>query len=214
MARLQRVDRNHKMLLDELETRLFQLKIVYEKYFNGLEKLEPSRERDDLRRMVRELERERYIATVMRYRYNTLKARFTSIDVYIQRNLVMIERGTHPKFRFRADLADRGRGDGPPVAPPPSPIVQQREREEVAYKAVYQKYMEMRHGAGITSDIPFQDLRNLLARQVRTIKARYQCESVKFRVVTEQGQVKIKAVPLVKRVGSDAGSAGGSEGAS
>ena len=213
MARLQRVDRTQKSQLDEFETRLFQLKIVYEKYFNGLEKLEPSRERDDTRRMLRDLEQERYNSTALRYRMNTLKARFTSIDLYIQRNLVMIERGTHPKFKFRADLSERGQAGAAPTPPPPSPIVQQREREEAAYKAVYDKYVEMRRGAGITSDVPFQDLRNLLAKQVRAIKSRYQCDSVKFRVVSEEGQVKIKAVPLVKRTeSSPPGGKGGAEG--
>ena len=37
---------------------MFLLKIQYEKYFSGLEKIEPLKEREELRRVVRDLMRE------------------------------------------------------------------------------------------------------------------------------------------------------------
>lgn len=203
MARLQREDRGLKIRLDELEARLFQLKILYEKYFGGLERLEPSRERDDVRRIVVTLERERMVTTAQRYRFSSLKARFTSIDMYIQRNLVLIERGTHPKFKFRADLSDRARGIGapgqPPAPPPPSPLELQRQKEEEAYQAVHAQYLEARRSCGQGGEVPYADLRQLLSKQQRALKTRFQCENVRFKVVVEDGQARIKAVPMVKK---------------
>lgn len=203
MARRQRVDRAVKARLDELETRLFQLKILYEKYFNGLEKMEPGRERDDVRRMVRALTREHFTSTAQRYRFQTLRARFNSLDLYITRNLVQIERGTHPKFKFRADLADRRRyGDKPPPATGIAAIEARRKREESAYRQVYDKYLQARERCGQSTDLEFQKVRQALVQQVRRIKTRYECQSVRFRIAVEDGQVRLKAVPLGARKGT------------
>ena len=58
MARLDRLDRTLNIQLDELEQSLFLLKIQYEKYFNGVEAMEPVRYRDDTQRLVRTMLRE------------------------------------------------------------------------------------------------------------------------------------------------------------
>ena len=40
--------------LSEFEKRLFVLKMEYEKHFSGIEQVEPLREREELKRMMRE----------------------------------------------------------------------------------------------------------------------------------------------------------------
>ena len=42
----------------------------------------------------------------------------------------------------------------------------------------------------------FESVRDVLQKQVRTIKSRYRCDAVKFRVTVEDGKAKVKAVPL------------------
>jgi len=190
MAKLQRVDRRLKTDLDSLERSIQLLKISYEKYFSGIDRLEPGKEREDLRRKMREYDRHRFIALVQRHRYQTLKARFISLDTYIQRNLFMIERGTHPRFKFRADLAAR-RG-GPPQI---SDFEKRRVAEERTYKDVYDRYLEARRIAGQHTDVDFDRVRNAIKRQVKSIQNRYKCNSVKFKVQVEEGVARIKAVP-------------------
>jgi len=190
MAKLQRVDRRLKTDLDSLERNIQLLKISYEKYFSGVDRLEPGKEREALRRKMREYDRHRFIALVQRHRYQTLKARFISLDTYIQRNLFMIERGTHPRFKFRADLAAR-RG-GPPEI---STFEKRRVAEERTYKDVYDRYLEARRIAGQHTDVDFDRVRNAIKRQVKSIQSRYKCNSVKFKVQVEEGVARIKAVP-------------------
>ena len=200
MARLQRKDRALKVEMDELEMKMFRLKIVYEKYFNGLEKLEPSRDREDLRRQLRAMGRKHFSTTAQRYRYQTLKARFTSLDQYLTRNLVLIERGTHPKFRFRADLAESARrGQRGPSVRTISPLEARRLREEEAYHQVYDKYIEARRECGLGTNIEIKPLKQVLSKQVRTIKNRYDCQSVRFRIAVQDGAVRLKAVPMMAR---------------
>ncbi len=212
MARLDKSERSTAQRLDELEQRLFVLKIDYEKYFSGIERVEPLREREDIKRLVRDLMEEQIRNTTLRFRFQTLRSRFQSQELYWTRNLVLMERGTHPKMRFRADAKDRARleaeaaaarAGGAPAEPSLSAeqqeVLRQRqealEREDRAYKLVYDKYMQARAQCGQSTDLGFDAVRDALKKQVRQIKANFQCESVKFRIVVEDGKAKVKAVP-------------------
>ncbi|MEE2750804.1 MAG: MXAN_5187 C-terminal domain-containing protein [Myxococcota bacterium] len=172
------------------------LKINYDKYFSGVDRIEPMRERDDLKRMVRDLMLVHISSTAQRHKFRTLKARSVSLDQYIQRNLVMIERGTHPKMRFRADLADKSRGQMQALlAQRQAERASRAGKEDAAYKKVFDSYMGAREKAGLNTDVSFDSVRDSLRRQVREVKSRYQCTSVVFRVVSEGGKVKLKAIP-------------------
>lgn len=208
MARIEKADRGVGARLDEVEQRMFLLKIEYEKYFSGIEKIEPLRDREEVRRTMRDFLDEPITNSVQRFRYQTLKARFQSLELYWQRNLAMIERGTHPKMRFRADAKDKARlareaASVPPAEPSVSAeqaeVLRKRqealEREDRAYKVLYDKYLEARSKCGQSTDLSFDAVRDALKKQVRTIKATYQCETVKFRIVVEDGKAKVKAVP-------------------
>ena len=197
MARRDKLDIALNNRLDEFEKRVFLLKMEYEKHFSGIEQVEPLRERDELRRMMREFQQMRVTSTRQKHRLRSLRARFTSMELYWQRNLLMIERGTHPKMKFRANLKDRERG----LAPETTKVERKRrltpqEREDKAYQAVYSKYMSARKNCGQNASMSYESVRDVLQKQVRTIKSRYRCKAVKFRVTVEDGKAKVNAVPL------------------
>lgn len=201
MARIEKADRGLSGQLDEIEQKIFVLKIDYEKYFSGLERVEPLRDRDALRRQMRDLTDHPMNNSLQRFRYQTLKSRFQSLELYWQRNLVMVERGTHPKMRFRAD-AKKARVAEPeplPLAAEQIEVLRTRqeaqEREERAYKVVYDRYIDARGKCGQGTDISFDAVRDALRKQVRQIKSTYKCDSVKFRIVVEDGKAKVKALP-------------------
>ncbi len=207
MARIERVDQGLRGRLDELEQKLFLLKMTYEKYFSGLERVEPYRDREEIRRMVRDLAEEGIRNPTQSFKFQGLKARFQSFELYWTRNLKMMEAGTHPKMRFRADSKAAAKAAaaaaGTPVeerlSPEQEQVLRERqermEKEERAYKLVYDKYMEARAKCGQSTDIGFDAVREALTRQVRQIKSTYNVESVKFRIVVEEGKAKVKAVP-------------------
>jgi hypothetical protein len=200
MARVEKADRGLGAQLDEIEQKMFLLKINYEKYFSGLERIEPLRDREELRRGMRDLLDQPIRNSIQRFRYQTLKSRFQSLELYWQRNLTLMERGIHPKMRFKADLKEKVREEEPEaLSAEQIEVLQERherqEREERAYKLVYDKYLEARKQCGQSVDLSFDAVRDALKKQVRTIKSTYNCESVKFRVVVEDGKAKLKAVP-------------------
>lgn len=199
MALVEKADRNLTNQLDDLEQKIFLLKIEYEKYFSGVEKVEPFRDRQAIQRLLRDFNETPMRVAQQRFRYQTLKARFQALELYWNRNLTMVERGTHPKMRFRADLKAKAPATEPRITAEQEAVLRERqerqEREERAYKLVYEKYVEARRQCGQSTDLAFDAVRDALKNQVRQIKSTYKVESVKFRVVIEGGKAKVKAVP-------------------
>ena len=194
MARKQRLDRTTTIRLDALERALFQLKLEYEKYFMGLEAIEPMRQREEVKRSIRGLMSEGIRNNRQQYRFRQLRARFMALDNYITRNLVLVERGTHPKMKYRADRRERTRNENAERAR--RRPVTKAEKEDAAYRKVYNSYMSARDKCGQESDMSYESVREVLTRQVRTIKSRYRCNTVRFKVTVEDGKAKVKAVPM------------------
>lgn len=203
MARIERMDQGLRGRLDELEQKMFLLKINYEKYFSGIDRVEPYRDREEVKRMVRDLAEEGIKNATQAFKFQGLKARFQTYELYWTRNQKMMEEGTHPKLRARADrkVAAAAAAAAPidPREAEQQKVLEERaarmEREERAYKLVYDKYMEARGKCGQSTDISFEAVREALTKQVRQIKSTFNVESVKFRIVVEDGKAKVKAVP-------------------
>jgi hypothetical protein len=194
VARKAKIDRVLKLELEELEQKVFLLKIQYDKYFNGIESVEPVKDREALRRMMREMMKQDITNAVQRYKFQSLRARVTSVEQYLTRNLLLIERGTHPKFKFRADLRDKRRSELGKARERHRATVTRQKREEVGYRDTYQDFMAARKQCG-QSDLEFNKVRRALRAQVEAIKTQYKCETVKLRVTVVDGKARVKAVP-------------------
>lgn len=90
--------------LDDLEEEIELLKVAFERYFNGVDRVPPTREHDTVKLHMRNAERQRSGSTVIRFRMQNLKARFIAYEHYWTRILRQIEEGT-----FRRVLAESKR---------------------------------------------------------------------------------------------------------
>jgi len=97
-------------LLDELDSRIEALKILYEQYFLGMEKLEPLKERQGVARIVRRVQSAQTKNTAIRFRLNSLNQRFLSYQNYWNRIVRQIEAGTYHRdlARVERDMKRRG----------------------------------------------------------------------------------------------------------
>ena len=101
-------------VLDELEEGIEALRLAYEKYFSGIERVPPGKQRSKLEKMMRNVETRGVTNTVIRFRLNGLRARFITYKHYWTRMENQLERGTS-----RRDLLRRRRMQR--MAPPPEP---------------------------------------------------------------------------------------------
>ena len=81
--------------LDELEGRLERLRALYEQYFLGLEKLEPTVLRKDIDRKMWALRREQIRNTGLRFKFQMLVQRYNTYQQYWTRVVREIESGTY-----------------------------------------------------------------------------------------------------------------------
>lgn len=101
--------------LDAFEEALEHLRVSYEKYFVGIDKVAPVRELEKIRRTLRLLERQPIRSTALRFRFGELRARLTTYSHYWTRVERELERGIS-----RRDLL-RIRSAAAPRLPTPAP---------------------------------------------------------------------------------------------
>ena len=108
-----------KGFLDEIEEAIEAVRHAYEKYFSGVDRVPPVRQREKLQRRLRQLETMGLRTTALRFRAGGLRARFVTYKHYWTRVEHELERGAS-----RRDLLKLRRG-----APAPAPKAPQPEPE-------------------------------------------------------------------------------------
>jgi len=93
--------------LDELESRLERLRIKYDQYFIGIEKVMPFVQRKDVDRRFAQLHKEQFRNGGLRFRFQTMVQRFTTYQTYWGRIIRQIEEGTYKRDLIRAQRLGR-----------------------------------------------------------------------------------------------------------
>ena len=88
--------------LDELENRLDRLRSLYEQYFMGIEKIEPTVPRKDVDRRFWILRRTQIRNTARRFRLQTLVQRYNTFQQHWARVCREIENGTYVRHLLKA----------------------------------------------------------------------------------------------------------------
>ena len=94
-------------MLDALEEGIELLRVAYDKYFSGVDRVAPQRQADRLHRLLRRCEATRPRQTALRFRLNSLRARLNTYKHYWTRVMVQIENGTYRRHRDRVKRKQR-----------------------------------------------------------------------------------------------------------
>lgn len=89
--------------LDRLEEALKELRHTYEKYFAGVERLEPLKDREQVKKRLLRLLGEHSKNTARRFRLQSLQATLVTYEQYWNRVTRQIEEGTFKRDRLRAE---------------------------------------------------------------------------------------------------------------
>jgi hypothetical protein len=105
--------------VQQLEAKLNELRVAFEKYFAGVEKIEPARLRDELQKMVRRAGTLYISNTGLKFKRDSLIAQFNTLTQHWNRVLKQIEDGTYQRDIFKMRLKDKERGITAPPTPGP-----------------------------------------------------------------------------------------------
>lgn len=109
-------------LIGDLELAVDRLRSLYEQYFMGIEKIEPTVVRKDVDRRIYVLRKEQIRNTALRFRFQMLLQRYNTYQSYWQRICRDIENGTYTRHVIRAQrrFGIKRPSLRPPSAPPRS----------------------------------------------------------------------------------------------
>jgi hypothetical protein len=174
----------------KLEEELEELRVLYEKYFLGVERQPPDKKHEEVAKKIRTLAETFTPNTALRFRLQNLKAKLISYEYYWKRVLREIEEGTYYRHLYR--LKRLGLSTAPPAE-------QKREVASDPYDRIIEDYRRALTSAGKTPPPP-EKLRALLKQQEEDLRRRHQGKRIEFKVEIEGGTPKIKAI--LKREGS------------
>jgi hypothetical protein len=180
--------------LDQLDRDVQQLRVDFERFFNGALPFLPEVLRGRVQAQIRNLRTLSTGATAVEsFRLGDLEARFNSYNELFNRRLRDIEEGRQPAGR--------------PAPPPPPPrrydpaqgVVFGDRVDPAAAEALYQGLVS---APGDNPRFDLDSFQTYLARQVTAIREKTGCTQVQFRLATEDGKVKLKARPMAAPEGS------------
>jgi len=169
--------------LEVLSRKLMSLKLAYEQYFLGARPREPGMLAEEVRKMVVVFSNQPIMNTGLRFKFNSIVARYQAFKRQWTDTLRKIDEGSYSRHQFKAKIHQR-------PAPPPDPVQRPAQHRHEIYEAL----VEARRACG-------QDVKNLtpaklneiLDRQERELSARYGDSQVRFKVVVENGRAKLTA---------------------
>jgi hypothetical protein len=181
--------------LQVLDAKMKGLRLDYEQYFLGSRPRPPSQLRGEVQKMIAFYANVPIQNTALRFKFNNLRARFFSFRRHWDEVLRKIEEGTYERHVFKADLHERERSQRRGKGAKPKATV--AEPREDARDELFEAYVSAREqcGQGAKGLTPEQ-FQRLLRTQESAIRDKYNCQSVRFRVVVEGGKAKLKASPV------------------
>lgn len=191
--------------LDRLEEDIRRLKNKYDQFFAGIQKTPPIQERRNIETFIFELGKQKMRENARRFRYTSLLTRYNQMREMWARRMREREEGPLEFQRRKAALT---------AAPPPPPPEAPRERVTPsrpdpyvrvapgsngdAVRKLYEQIEREHFKMGKLPPVTLEQLGQMVQKQTEVVKARYQVESVAFRVETVDGKVKLKAKPVPK----------------
>jgi hypothetical protein len=188
--------------LDALERSIRQIQIEWDKFFSGIEKKPPNDSKTRLEALIRRHANAEIRNNTERFRYQTLTARYNTLNELWSKKLRLREEG-------KAFGVHGLKAEALPPPPPPAPAapkhagahggpaeqfrVQNPERDAQTVRALYESFLQARKGNGETAPVRYESFQKLIGQQASRILSDKGGQAVEFRLEKKEGKVTLKA---------------------
>lgn len=189
--------------LDKLDEDIRKLKNRYDQFFAGIAKTPPSFERHQLESYIHELSRTPMRDKGRRFRFTTALSRYNQYRELWGRKMREREEGPLD-FRRRQAAMNAPIHEAPPspmiprvTSPAPDPYVRMTpgaNGEQI--RELFSKITRAHDEMGKISNLSIEQVAAMVQKQTDIVRAKYNVNTVAFRVETVDGKVKLKAKPL------------------
>lgn len=203
-----------KQDLERIEDGIRKLKIQYELYFVGAEKMPPTKLHEDLDKLVRKYAGMSFPRPQDRFYFSNVQSRYNAYSELWNKQLKMREEGRLPGGRpalrgVAGGGSPAGRpGGGVPAgaaARPPagrggaddSVRISVETLEESSLRRLYERFGAARAQAGQADALPaYERFRDQVRAQLETLRQKGVGGQVEFRVSVQDSKVSLKARPV------------------
>ncbi len=188
--------------LDGLERAIRQIQIEWDKFFSGIEKKPPNDSKTRLEALIRRHANAEIRNNTERFRYQTLTARYNTLNELWSKKLRLREEG-------KAFGVHGLKAEALPPPPPPAPIalkhpgapvvppaqfrVQNPERDAKTVRELYESFLQARKTNGETAPVKYESFQKLIGQQASRILSDKGGQAVEFRLEKKEGKVSLKA---------------------
>lgn len=173
-----------------LENKLSELKAAYDKYFSGIEKIEPTGLRNEVQRIVRRMSTLPITNTAVKFKRDNLIAQYNSYSQYWNKTLRQIEDGTYSRDLFKIQLKDRE------MTPAQRPKQEPTPPPRGKFDSVFKELVSTKKRLGeSTNNLNYKTFEENLGKQSEAIKKKFKVSNVDFIVEEKGGKTVLKAVP-------------------
>lgn len=166
-----------------LEMKINKLRIDFDQYFGGLIKIPPFKLQDEIKRILRTYGTRKIQNTALNFRYKSLVGRYTTYENMWQRHMRMVNEGTLKRGAGFSQVNGAKKKHSSSANETPA---------EKLFKDLMQAKTGLKQD---TNDLKVQNIQAMIEKQTAAIKAKYKCSNVEYKVVTEAGKAKVKAIP-------------------
>jgi hypothetical protein len=171
--------------LDAFGRRVERLRISYERFFMGIERVPPHVERQKLERDLRNSPLMRSRNTALRFQFNNVRQRITSYGRYWDRILRMIEEG-----RFRRERSSLQGTGAPAGVPEQAPVATEGSRK------LFDAWQKAHADLGKKSRATYESFTTQIEAQRKRQITSKGWKDVGFDVKVEDGKVRLVGKPL------------------
>ncbi len=194
--------------LNLLEDNLRKLKIEYDSYFGGGTKQPPGDTEWRVRSLLKKHSDGRNLTFAQQFRYNSIAQKYAIFNDLWRRKLKIKEegyrrpqdallsiQGLRPEEEHAAAqaLGDTGKHGPRSVQQPFAVQLSNPAGELDKAQVLFSVLQEARQRAGVESRADFDSFQKFLTRKTDEIRTQFACTSVEYAVVTEKGEVKLRA---------------------
>ncbi len=177
-------------LLSNLEQRIERLRADYDQYFMGQRKRAPLQEKTSVQFLIRRLSNQRVTNTRLNFRFQQLVAKFNSYNQKWERQMQAMEQGNMRRGAVRPTSK--------PSSTPSPPAGGNQEKGQKPkgdedLDKLYKDYIEARKSCNQNANVSREKMEDSIKKQIPKIREKHQGKDVKFKVVVENGEAKLKA---------------------
>ena len=166
---------------------LDELRVHYEQYFMGLQKRPPDKLYASMSRTIRVLRNAPFKNSQLNYQLRMLEQRFQTYNTYWQRVLREREEGTYFRDVFKAELKDK-------IALDLAEGKTRRGKTKANVRALFDTYQDaMEQQAGRRLNLDYEKFQERIVQQAKAFREQNQNKRLSFKVVVNDGQVRVKA---------------------